>query len=407
MVANGASFTYTFNPANNSLLQTGGAPLKGIGEATWVKLPNDNILIIDSGNGNSGSTSAEQYNPASDTWASAGTAPNIWPDVSGSGFVSEMGPAFLLPNGNAIFFGGNGVTAIYNNGTWSQGTSIPNGLGMKDAAGVMMNNGQILLAVCSQGNNSAGTNINGAPPSSFYTFDYTANGGSGDYTQVPAPGMAVTLDRIANAFEFLNLPDGSILVCGFGGQCYVYSPTGSAINAGKPNVTGVSVNGDGSLHISGTLLNGISQGSSFGDNAENDSNYPLVRFTDASGNVRYGRTYNWSSTSVMTGTNILTTECTVPSGASAADSIQVIANGNASDPVALNYAVNGITWVDFNFGGTEDGSFNNPWNSLSQGNFHATSGGLIVIKAGSSAETLSLTKPMRIVSYGGTAHIGP
>ena len=39
----------------------------------------------------------------------------------------ELGPAFALPNGNAIFFGGNGLTAIYNPTTnlWSAGPNQP------------------------------------------------------------------------------------------------------------------------------------------------------------------------------------------------------------------------------------------------------------------------------------------
>src|ERR1039458_6381735 len=57
----------------------------------------------------------------------------------------------------------------------------------------------------------------------------------------------------------------------------------------------------------------------------------MVRFTDASGTVRYGRSYNWSNTGVMKTGLTVTTECTVPAGASLGDSIQVVANGIASD----------------------------------------------------------------------------
>ena len=93
-----------------------------------MKLPNDNVLAIDSDQLSTGATTAEMYNPSTGTWQNAvtgGTVPNIWPDMSGSGIVSEMGPAFLLPNGNAIFFGGNGVTAIYDNGFCSKARHFP------------------------------------------------------------------------------------------------------------------------------------------------------------------------------------------------------------------------------------------------------------------------------------------
>jgi len=64
-----------------------------------------------------------------------------------------------------------------------------------------------------------------------------------------------------------------------------------------------------------------------------DSNYPLVRLTHSGGFVFYARTYNWSSTGVMTGTNILTTELTVPAGLTPGTyPLFISANGNTSAP---------------------------------------------------------------------------
>jgi hypothetical protein len=95
----------------------------------------------------------------------------------------------------------------------------------------------------------------------------------------------------------LDLPDGTVLLSSlFTNQLYIYTSDGSPLPAGKPTIQSIFVNGDGSLHLTGILFNGISQGASYGDDNQMDSNYPLVRFTDASGNVRYGRSYNWSST---------------------------------------------------------------------------------------------------------------
>ena len=62
---------------------------------------------------------------------------------------------------------------------------------------------------------------------------------------------------------------------------------------------------DGSFHLTGTLLNGISQGAAYGDDAQMDSNYPLVRAADGTGNVYYLRTFNWSSTGVQTGNTVV------------------------------------------------------------------------------------------------------
>src|ERR1017187_8435414 len=99
--------------------------------------------------------------------------------------------------------------------------------------------------------------------------------------------------------------------------------------------TGIASNGNGSYHLTGTGLNGISEGAAFGDDNQMDSNYPLVRFTDGSGNVHYGRTYNWNSTGVMRGTNIVRTEFTLPPNLPAGSYLEVVANGIASDSVAF------------------------------------------------------------------------
>ncbi|MGH7973549.1 MAG: LamG-like jellyroll fold domain-containing protein, partial [Limisphaerales bacterium] len=108
------------------------------------------------------------------------------------------------------------------------------------------------------------------------------------------------------------------------------------ISTGKPIIENISSNVDGSLHVTGTQFNGISQGAVEGDDEQNDSNYPIAMFTDANANVYYGRTYNWSSTGVMTGTNVVSTEVAVPLLVQEAldnYSLRIVANGNASDPM--------------------------------------------------------------------------
>jgi hypothetical protein len=40
--------TFLFNPANNTVLSNHRKPLNGIGESSWVKLPNDDVLVMDS-----------------------------------------------------------------------------------------------------------------------------------------------------------------------------------------------------------------------------------------------------------------------------------------------------------------------------------------------------------------------
>jgi len=392
--------TLIFDPPSSSFLAGPSFLTNSQDEANWVKLADDSILTIDPALAGQTGTNSERYIPASNTWVRDANVPVQLYDP----FGSELGPCFLLPNGKAMFFGSTTNTAVYtpsgnaSPGTWAAGPSMPNGQGIPDAPAAMLANGKILLLTSP----TPTSNAHAPSPTSFYEFNYV----NSSFTPMAAPA-GLNTNTACQYFYMLDLPDGNILLSTLGTDLYLYIPDSTPLAAGKPAITGVSVNGDGSLHISGTLFAGISEGTTYGDDAQISTAYPIVRFIDASGNIRYGRTYNWTSTSQMTGSKVSTTECVLPSGGSLSDNIQVVVNGNASDPVPLNYAHNGITWVDFNFGGTEDGSFNNPWNSLSQGNFHSASGGLIEIKAGSSSETLSLTKPMRIISYGGTAHIGP
>src|ERR1019366_2815884 len=224
-----------------------------------------------------------------------------------------------------FYIGATSKTAIYspsgNNspGSWAAGSVIPGGLGAADAGAAMMVNGKILCAV------SPGFNT---PPVSFLEYDYAAN----SFTQVSGPTGAS--DNIPS-YEavMLDLPDGNVLYSHFGSDLYVYTPDSTPLAAGQPVINNITANTDGSFTLTGTGLNGISAGAAYGDDAQMDSNYPLVRFTDGSGNVHYGRTFNWNSTGVMTGNNIVSTKFTPPSNLPAGSSFVVVANGIASDSV--------------------------------------------------------------------------
>ncbi len=68
----------------------------------------------------------------------------------------------------------------------------------------------------------------------------------------------------------------------------------------------------------------------------------------------------------------------------------------------------GAVWVDFNYTGSlQTGSFTNPYPTLAKGTNAVASGGTIFIKtAGSSPETMTISKPMTINAIGGAATIG-
>jgi hypothetical protein len=289
-------------------------------EASWVKLPDDSILTIDPFG-----TKSERYIPSLNKWVNDAVVP-----VSLYNNLGELGAGFLLADGRAFYLGGTPHTAFYtpsgttNAGVWTAGPDIPSGYGVTDAAAAMLVNGKILCAVGSASSYDA--------PTYFFEFDPVAN----SFTQVNGP-TGLTDNVAPYETMMLDLPDGTVLYSHFGRDLYVYRPAGSPLASGKPTITSVTQNGDGSYHLVGTKLNGISEGAAYGDDAQMDSNYPLVRLTDAATNVYYARTFKWSRTSVMTGNTPVSTEFVVPANLPPVNyNLVVTANGIASDPVAFS-----------------------------------------------------------------------
>jgi hypothetical protein len=65
--------------------------------------------------------------------------------------------------------------------------------------------------------------------------------------------------------------------------------------------------------------------------------------------------------------------------------------------------------INFNYSspfGFYFGTFSEPYNTLSNGVSAVASGGTIAIKPGSSAETMTISKPMTITAVGGAATVG-
>ncbi len=419
------AYTFLYDPSANQW-NPGPTDLAYQDESTWLKLPDNSILTVDI---YTGGTTSERYIPYFNT--------NTWvPDeglpVSMMGGNREVGGAFMLADGRAFWLGGSGYTAFYkpsgntNNGHWTRGPDMPyysgttvytdssnnyvttNYSGLltaRDTPAAMMVNGKILCQL------AAGPFHNQVW---FYEYDPSIT----NFVPAPCPtsttpgdpflpGASGNSPQVSDGTSMLDLPDGTVLYNDTV-SLYIYAPDSPPLSAGKPAIMSTSWNLDGSLHLSGTLFNGISQGASFGDDAQQDSNYPLVRFTDGSGNVTYGTTFNWSDTGVQTGGKVVTTEANLPTGMLPGKySLAVVANGVASDPVTFY----GPVWVDFNFfSSTENGTYSFPYSKLAQGTNAVASGGTIALNAGTqpsdSTETLTISKPMTIISVYGPSTIG-
>lgn len=318
--------TFIYDPATNTI-NPGPTTVGAVNqaEANWVKLPDNSILTI-----NINTTVSQRYIPAQNQWIADASLPvNLWAG-------GEMGAGFLLPNGKVFFLGGSGSTALYTPsgttalGGWVTGPVIPDGKSAPDGGGVMLVNGRVLFVAA-----PAPTATDEYPKGvSFYEYDYATN--TIDKVDSPA-ALTSTLASTPNySCGFLALPDGSALFTHSTSDLWIYRPNGAPLAAAKPAITSLTQNTDGSYHLVGTLLNGISEGAAYGDDAQISTNRPLVRITDAFGTVSYARTFNWSSSSVATGSTPMSTEFAKPFNGTY--SLVVTANGVASDPMTLTVA---------------------------------------------------------------------
>jgi len=306
-------------------------------EATWVKLPDHSILTVDPFD-----VKSQRYFESTNTWLNDGVVPVPLYDP----FIGEIGGAVLLASGQAFFLGASGHTALYTPtgtttaGTWAAGPDFPNGQGTPDAPCAMLVNGRVLCATSNKP--TAGTLF--PAPTSFYEYDPIGN----SFTQVGGPtGLTDNTPTFPTAM--LCLPDGTVLYSHMNSDLYAYSPDDLPLAAGKPVISSITPNPGGGWHLEGTGLNGISQGASYGDDLQMNSNYPLVRLSSG-GSVWYLRSHHWSSTGVMTGAELVSTEFDVPSSVPAGDySLVVVANGIASDPVPFSAPSPG-TWTNLGFG---------------------------------------------------------
>ena len=350
--------TYVYTPSTNTWTQTGDK-LRGdrSDEETWIKLADGSILSYDVfASETDGKFEAQRYIPSTGTWVDASTLSATNPPslLTGDNQGAELGPGFLLPNGQVMLFGANGNTAIYtpsaSGGTWSAGPAEPelpltitddaNGNGVvtdggsltplvaADAPGAMLPNGDILIALSPLG----GLNLSG-------TYDFPQRGYIYEYDPVDQTFTDVTPTNLnlANnsvfSTDMLVLPSGQVMLTNQTGTIDVYTPVGSPQDSWRPQITSVVGNGNGTFVLTGTQLTGISEVHLYGDDNEMASNYPLVQLTDSAGNVTYLRTSNWSSTGVAQGSTPQTVDFSVPAGfVPGTYTMVVIANGISSLP---------------------------------------------------------------------------
>ena len=301
-------------------------------EAGFTLLNNDKVLLIDTVK--EMLHSAELFDPATGKWSPTGSIPNslLDPATAGGSDIAEIGAAITLPSGLVFAEGSNKNTDIYDpvSNSWTAGPDFPvvNGkqTAAEDAGVAVLNNGNVLLDLSPTLNGELST------PASFYIYDGKS------FQNVPAP-----FDQSngqSNDGYFLRLPSGQILMCErLGpGSMYLYNDTSAANSSWLPTIDSVPTDlaVGTSYTLSGKQLSGLTQGSEFGDDWNNQTNYPLVQITNkTTGNVSYANAVNVTSTSIAPGTPSSVT-FTLPEGIDdGSATLRVVASGFASTPTPV------------------------------------------------------------------------
>jgi hypothetical protein len=277
--------TYLFDPATNTW-SFAATKLRGdrSDEETWTLLPDGSVLSYDNFSSvDNGVNTAQRYIPSTNTWVDAGVVPVPLANESGG---SEIGPALLLPDGRLFQVGSEGHTALYNpsTNTWTAGPLIPGAQGADDAPGAILPDGHVIFAA---------DGPDATPPTHIFDFDPVAN----TITDVTPSGALGAALAASGAFEerMLALPNGDVLLSDYTQQIWEFTPDGGPSETWRPAITSIVPNGGGTFTVTGTQLNGLSEGASYGDDAEMSTNFPIVQLTnDATGQVFYARTFNWT-----------------------------------------------------------------------------------------------------------------
>jgi hypothetical protein len=305
------------NEGSLTWTMTGAGKADTNSEEGWTLLPNGKVLTSDVFN----APNSERYNPNTGTWSSAGTVPvNLTNQF-------ETGPQILRPDGTVFFAGASQHNAIYNTHTrqWSAGPDFPvvggQQLDIADGPAALLTNGDVLMAA------SPGVY---AAPASMLVFD------GSQFTTIANPPNAPN-DSSYN-IRLLVLPTGQVLETDSSDDVEIYTPRVPPDRTIAPSISSVptTLTHGNTYTISGVRFNGFSQANAYGDDAQAATNYPLVRIRNsATGHVFYARTHDHSFMGVASQATV-STMFDVPSSIElGASTLEVIANGIHSTPVAV------------------------------------------------------------------------
>ena len=306
-------------------------------EEGWTLLPSGQLLTVDTWL----TPTTELFTPSSLSWSFAGNT--VRSPVNSP--AAEIGPQVVMPGGNTFVVGGGtstdiapkpckthtpAPTALYNYaaGRWINGPAVPTIGGLQydsaDGPGSILPDGNVLFDVSPCVYNA---------PIAFFRYNARSN------TLSPVPNIPNAANDSTYYTRMLVLPNGQILFNDGSSHMLVYTAGGTPNPAWAPSVSAISsttLTPGRTASLSGTQLAGLSQGAAYGDDVQDNTNFPLVQITNSkTGVVSYARTSHWTSVSIAPGaasSTDFTVSAATPAGPS---TLVVIANGIASAPIPV------------------------------------------------------------------------
>jgi hypothetical protein len=319
-------------------------------------------------------TAAERFVVAQQTWLPAG---NTTTSLVSQNPLQEVGPGVGIGFNMVVWFGSVNAIQLYNPATnpgkWVAQTAFSatpppatctlpagtTGQAVADGPASLLPNGNILV----QTSPVPGFNA----PSCFWEFNSSVltpqnTGPAAPTATVNQPqcnsGTANTTNIAAFQGRMLLLPTGQVLWdAGEGVNCTSIYTTTTAGNPNPvmrppPHILSISnaalTQGTNNFTITGSMFRGVSQGASYGDDAQSATNFPLVMITNnTSGKRCFGRTHDWAlytslqfdvppATTPAAGWALVENACDTAGGG--ASTLVVIVNGLQSNgiPVTVN-----------------------------------------------------------------------
>ena len=311
----------------NSWLTTGSVLQPNNDESGFTLLTNDLVLTVDAKNNAACGTAkgSELYDQGTGLWTCGPQTPVQLYNANDE----ELGAAIMMYNNKVVQFGGLvPATALYDvaNNTWTAGPTPANSLDQSDGPAALEPNGKV-LAMLSPGLFQAGCQ--------FVEYDPVANKLTNTANPQNCPADSSYVGHL------MVLPTGQVMFTDFSGRVEIYTPASGVVSGVAPTINPVS----GSINspsinnaLSGTQLNGLSEGSAYGDDYQGATNYPLVRLVQANppNNVYYATTHDETTHSIAPGLPN-STKFDVPTGLPAGNyNLTVVANGIESNAVPVN-----------------------------------------------------------------------